>query len=228
MAIRHVLTVGGLGRALVQLAGIPAAVVITAAAALMLYDAWMEHDERGQFPPPGIVVDIGGGQWMHLQVWGAANPGPTIVLTAGAAIPSSAWEWIADDLADRYRVVGIDRPGMGWSSGGSGPRDAVTAAKAIHAALAKAGLGPPYVIGGHSFGGFATRAFVGLYADDVAAAILLDSSHPDAPGSGYGYIYRMQALRGHLGLDYLFPPDNGYASLPQRAAAETYAVSRWT
>jgi pimeloyl-ACP methyl ester carboxylesterase len=226
--MNRALSPGGLSRAVLQLVLAPAMAIATGAAAAMLYEGWMEHDERGQFPPPGVVVDVGGGQSMHVRSWGNIATGPTIVLTPGAAIPSSAFAWIGQDLADQYRVVAVDRPGMGWSSGGSGPRDALTAAEDIHAALAKAGFPPPYVIAGHSFGGFAARVFAGQYVTDVAGVIFLDASHPDAPGSGYGFIYRMQALRGHLGEGYLFPPGNGYADLPPADAARTYAVDRWT
>ena len=38
----------------------------------------------------------------------------------------------------------------------------------------------------------------------------------------------MDALKGHLGVGYVDPPPNGYASLPRPDAMAAYAVSRWT
>ena len=175
----------------------------------MANEGLAEGQERVWFPPPGQVVDIGNGQLMHLRVWGSGTPTrPTLLLLAGAAIPSSAWGWIGPELARDYRVVAIDRPGIGWSTGGQGPRTARVAADAIATALNKVGIGPPYVVIAHSFAGFTGRVFISHHRADVQAAVMLDTSTPEAPGAGYGYFYRMDALRGHLGLPYLFPPPN--------------------
>lgn len=45
----------------------------------------------------------------------------------------------------------------------------------LHAAQ----LSPPYVLIGHSIGGFNVRLFAGLYPNEVAGMVLVDSSHPD-------------------------------------------------
>ena len=74
---------------------LPVGALLLLTTAAMAGEAWSENQERMQFPAPGSVVDIGGGQLMHLRVWGEAGPGrPTLLLMAGAAIPSSAWAWI--------------------------------------------------------------------------------------------------------------------------------------
>lgn len=194
----------------------------------MVVQAAVEHDQRGRFPPPGQLVDIGGGEKIHLRTWGSASDRPTVLLFISAQTPSSAWAWIAQSLAEDYRVVAFDRSGMGWSTGGSGPRDADHAARALTSALAIAGIGPPYVVVAHSYGGFSARVFVGLHPDDVVAMVLLDTSHPDAPGSGYGPLTRITALQGHAGLMVLFPPGNGFASLPDGEGDAAYAASLWT
>jgi pimeloyl-ACP methyl ester carboxylesterase len=147
---------------------------------------------------------------------------------AGAAIPSSAWAWIGPALGADYRVVAIDRPGMGWSFGGHGPRTAKVAADAITTALDDLGIAPPYVVVAHSFAGFSSRVFIGEHLPEVLAAVMLDTSTPEGPGSGYGFFYRMDALKGHLGVGYVDPPPNDYASLPMPDAMAAYAVSRWT
>jgi len=196
---------------------------------LMANEALAEGHDRVWFPPPGQVVDIGHGQLMHVRVWGSDAPGrPSLLLLAGAAIPSSAWGWIGPALSRDYRVVAIDRPGIGWSTGGQGPRTAQVAADAIATALDKVGIRPPYVVIAHSFAGFTGRVFMGDHRDEIQAAVMLDTSTPEAPGAGYGYFYRVAALRQHLGLEYIFPPANDYASLPRADAAAAYSVSRWT
>ena len=90
------------------------------------------------------------------------------------------------------------------------------------------GSGPPYVVVAHSFAGFSGRVFIGEHRPEVFAAVMLDTSTPEGPGSGYGFFYRMDALKGHLGVGYVDPPPNGYASLPPPDAMAAYAASRWT
>ena len=48
--------------------------------------------------------------------------------------------------------------------------------------LAAAGVAPPYVVVGHSYGGMVAREFARLYPEAVAGMVLLDaSSEPDIP-----------------------------------------------
>jgi pimeloyl-ACP methyl ester carboxylesterase len=49
----------------------------------------------------------------------------------------------------------------------------------LHTLLQAAGVAPPYVLVGHSMGGFDVRLFASLYRDQVAGMILVDASHPD-------------------------------------------------
>jgi pimeloyl-ACP methyl ester carboxylesterase len=216
-------------RAAVKILVLPVSALFLLTSAAMAGQAWGENEERARFPAPGPVVDIGGGQLMHVREWGERVEGrPTLILLAGAAIPSSAWGWIGPALADDHRVVAVDRPGMGWSFGGSGLRTAKGAADSITTALRDLGIAPPYIVVAHSFAGFSGRVFIGQHQSDVLAAVMLDTSTPEGPGSGYGFFYRMAALKTHLGVGYVDPPRNDYASLPTADADAAYAVSRWT
>lgn len=49
----------------------------------------------------------------------------------------------------------------------------------LRAVLAAVQARPPYVLVGHSVGGFNVRLFAGKYPDEVAGMVLVDSSHPD-------------------------------------------------
>ncbi len=76
-------------------------------------------------------------------------------------------------------VVAYDRAGLGWSDTGPKPRDGGQNARELHAALRASGIGGPYVVVGHSYGGLAARAFASLYRHEVAGMVLVDASHPD-------------------------------------------------
>jgi pimeloyl-ACP methyl ester carboxylesterase len=45
--------------------------------------------------------------------------------------------------------------------------------------LQAGGISPPYVVVGHSMGGYDVRVFAGLYRSEVAGMVLVDASHPD-------------------------------------------------
>ncbi len=213
-------------RAALHLIAVAALVVLTGVA----IQATAEAGQRGRFPAPGRVVDIGGGHTVHLRIWGETNSGPTIVAEASAGMFSSQWSWIGQALAADYRVVAADRPGLGWSVGGQHPRDALSAANALTRALQIEGIDPPFVVIGHSFGGMAARVFADLNRDDVIGIALLDTTHPDGGGGQfYAAEYRRLAWIGRSGLNQLLPGGpSGWESLPDHEVDAAVAASGWT
>ena len=134
--------------------------------------------DRRRYPAPGLLVDVEGHR-MHLQVSGADAGGPTVVLEAGMGSFSPNWYWVQQELAGTVRSVAYDRAGLGWSESTGRPRDAGTIADDLWRALRVAGLEPPFVLAGHSFGGLPVRAFADLYPELTAGLVLVDASHPD-------------------------------------------------
>jgi pimeloyl-ACP methyl ester carboxylesterase len=155
-------------------------VVIVAAvmgAAAAVQQALTVRDRR-RFPPPGLLVNVDG-QQMHLQVRGPDIDGPTVVLDAGMGSFSPNWHWVQVELAPTVKSVAYDRAGLGWSRPSRRQRDAQTIAMELRDALREAGIEPPYVLAGHSFGGLPVRAFADLYPELTAGLVLVDASHPD-------------------------------------------------
>jgi pimeloyl-ACP methyl ester carboxylesterase len=116
---------------------------------------------------------------MHLQVRAPDSGGPTVVLEAGMGSFSPNWYWVQEELAPTIRSVAYDRAGLGWSRRSRRQRDAQTIAIELRDALRTAGIAPPYVLAGHSFGGLPVRAFADLYPELTAGLVLVDASHPD-------------------------------------------------
>jgi len=155
-------------------------VVIVAAimgAAAAVQQALTVRDRR-RCPPPGLLVNVDGHQ-MHLQVRGPDIDGPTVVLDAGIGSFSPNWHWVQVELAPTVKSVAYDRAGLGWSRPSRRQRDAQTIAMELRDALGEAGIEPPYVVAGHSFGGLPVRAFADLYPELTAGLVLVDASHPD-------------------------------------------------
>jgi pimeloyl-ACP methyl ester carboxylesterase len=188
--------------------------------------------DRRAYPPPGRLVDVGGYR-LHLDVTGAPRGRPTVILDAGIASCSAHWAWVRAELAPSLRVVAYDRAGLGWSDPGPRPRDARRSAAELRAALERAGIGGPYVVAGHSFGGLVVRAFADLCPDDVVGMVLVDASHPDQwariPAARGGRLVawgnRLTGVLARCGVWRLLDPAPGLTDgLPARPAAELRAL----
>jgi pimeloyl-ACP methyl ester carboxylesterase len=113
---------------------------------------------------------------MHIHVTGEGTP--TVVFESGMGASCLSWTQVQPCVAQFSRAVSYDRPGHGWSDPAREPRTARQLAQELHALLKEAGVPGPYVLVGHSFGGYVNRAFAHLYRDIVAGMVLVDSLHP--------------------------------------------------
>ncbi len=150
--------------------------VIVLASIGRVYEIIAEHRSAASCPMTGVRVDVGGYQ-LFLDCTG--HDSPAVVLESGALDSSRQWEKVQPAVARFTRVCSYDRAGFGWSDSSSMPRTARQMAVELHTALVKAGVQPPYVMVGHSFGGLITQIFSSLYANEVAGAVLDDSVHPE-------------------------------------------------
>jgi pimeloyl-ACP methyl ester carboxylesterase len=168
-----------------------------------------------------------------MVVMGEDAGGPTVILEAGMATFSSNYSWIQNELAATTRVVAYDRAGLGWSDPSAEPQDAQQSAQDLHAALQSAGIQPPYVVAGHSYGGLVVRAFTDLYPEEVAGMVLIDASHPDQwariPASRNGKLNGrgnlITGLLARFGVVRIFRLFSSvYDGLPEQPAAEMRAI----
>ncbi len=135
-----------------------------------------EAAAEARYPPVGRLVEVAGHQ-VHVHVEGS---GPDLVLIHGASGNLRDFTFdLAGRLAEDYRVIAFDRPGLGWSDplpeGTIGP---VEQADHLRAAAAALDVRNPIVVG-HSYGGALTLAW-GLRApaETAALVILAGVSHP--------------------------------------------------
>ena len=155
--------------------GLLAFVVILAAAGF-LYENISEARDRRFNAMPGKLVDVGGHR-MHIDC--AGDGSPTVVLDSGLGDTYISWRKVQPEIAKFTHVCSYDRAGLGYSDPSSQPRTARVIAEELHQLLQAAGVVPPYVLVGHSMGGFDLRLFAHLYRNEVAGMVLVDVSHPD-------------------------------------------------
>jgi len=125
---------------------------------------------------PGKLVDIGTHR-LHINCKGYGSP--TIIIDSGLGSFSLEWSAIQESLKDDVRVCTYDRAGYGWSDTGPFPRTTRQIANELNLLLEKAVIPGPYVLVGHSFGGYNIRYFASEHPQSVAGIVLIDSSHPD-------------------------------------------------
>src|SRR2546429_9761017 len=106
------------------------------------------------------------GHSLSLLVGGEVTP--TVVFEAGFGAGLASWSTVQSTIAKFARTVSYDRAGIGQSEAGPKPRAAKQIAQELHTALQNAGIGPPYVLVGHSFGGIYVRVFADMYPKEVA------------------------------------------------------------
>ena len=142
----------------------------------VLYEHVARRQDRKRFPQVGQSVDIGG---RNLNIYCSGNGSPAVILESGKGIPGYSWVFVQREIAKFTRACWYDRSGYGWSDSGPYPQNSVETARELHELLRRATIQPPYVLVGHSLGGFHVRVYNGLYPDDLAGMVLVDSSHED-------------------------------------------------
>jgi steroid delta-isomerase-like uncharacterized protein len=129
-----------------------------------------------EIPAPGRLVDVGGHR-LHLHCLGEG--GPMVVIDAGVGGWSIFYRGIQERVAAETRTCAYDRAGLGWSEPGPAPRTSARMAEELHALLDGAGLEPPFVLVGHSLGGYNARLFADRYPAEVAGVVLAESAHEE-------------------------------------------------
>jgi pimeloyl-ACP methyl ester carboxylesterase len=148
------------------------ALLIGAGAAYQAIGTWRD---RRRFSPLGRLVRVNARR-MHIYVTGEGTP--TVVFESGMGASCLSWTLVQPQVAQFTRAVSYDRAGHGWSDPPREPRTARQIAQELHALLDAAGVPGPYVLVGHSFGGYVNRAFAHLYCNEVVGMVLVDSVHP--------------------------------------------------
>jgi pimeloyl-ACP methyl ester carboxylesterase len=142
----------------------------------VLYENIAEARDRRFNPDPGKRFDVGGFK-MNIECMGSGSP--TVILDSGLGDTFLSWRKVQPQIAQFVRVCSYDRAGLGYSDPSPRPRTSKVIAQELHALLQTAGIAPPYVLVGHSLGGYNVRLFQSLYPKEVVGMVLVDASHPD-------------------------------------------------
>lgn len=141
-------------------------------AAGFLYQWLGAYYDRLRYARGGRWIDIGDGRTFYLLEKGSG--GPTVLFESGIAATNLNWFHIQEMVSRFAATASYDRAGLGWSSPCRTARTPRNIAVELHALLKGAGIKPPYILVGHSFGGLVMRRFALLYPDEVTSIVLVD------------------------------------------------------
>lgn len=118
------------------------------------------------------LIDIGGRR-LFLRCIGTGQP--TVILESGYGDDGTIWDSVQLKASEQIRVCSYDRAGLSRSDPApSLPRTSADVVADLHALLGAAGIAPPYLLVGHSFGGLHARIFAATYPAEVAGLVLVD------------------------------------------------------
>ena len=175
-----------------------------------------EARAEAAYPPLGQLLDVGGVQ-VHAHVEGT---GPDLVLIHGSSGNLRDFTFrLLPLLSGRYRVILMDRPGLGYSdpisAGGASLRQQ---AEVLSAAARQLGAERPIVMG-QSLGGAVALAWAVQHPDRIAALVTVSGvSHPWTTGLGAYY----STLSSWPGRHILIPALTAY--LPDRVIDDQIAA----
>ena len=132
--------------------------------------------------PPGIrsellqphLIDIGGGRRLNFYCVGSGSP--TVVFEQGGEGFISNWSKVQPAASALTRTCFYDRAGFGWSDPPDRPVTGLAVTDDLRALLRNAGAEGPFVLVGHSIGGFYATLYADRFPDEVAGLVLVDSA----------------------------------------------------
>lgn len=172
---------GGAWKLVRRLAGVVAKVVATVVALALLAATAYEH--TGAWRDSRVLKQIGhsvdiGGRTLNVHCTGEGSP--IVMFVSGRTSPGYVWTPTQRGVSEFTRACWYDRADLGWSDSGADPAWGDAAVRDLHRLVQNEGLEPPFVLVGHSFGGYIIRLYHDAYAGETAGMVLVDAAHEDA------------------------------------------------
>lgn len=138
----------------------------------------LRHDKE-RYEPEGTIVEHSG-HHTHIVISGPTGPKiPVVVIDTGIGSWSLDWYKFQRQFQGKATIVTYDRAGYGWSDTRPESRTVDILARECAETLQKTSLTGPYLLIGHSFGGYISRMLATDYLDDVAGIVFADAIHED-------------------------------------------------
>jgi hypothetical protein len=128
---------------------------------------------------PEGTFELPNGRSLYMACRGSGSP--TVVVDAGLGMPADWMSELQKPLARQYMTCSYDRANMGSSGKAPTPRTAAEIVSDLHQLLRTADVAGPYVLVGHSAGGFFVQLYGRRYPDEVVGVVALNAVPPAHP-----------------------------------------------
>lgn len=122
---------------------------------------------------PADMINVAGRQ-VNMVRMGAGQY--TVIFESGFGSDLTAWRNVAPAVARSAQVVAYSRAGHGKSQARPGERTVSANTSDLEQMIAAAQLRPPFILVGHSYGGFLIRDFAARNPAQVAGMVFVDAS----------------------------------------------------
>ena len=128
--------------------------------------------------PNGVFADVLEHK-VHVFRTGNVNKPKLVFLSgSGTTVPAYDFKILYSKLADRYRIIVIEKFGYGYSDLFEGPCDIDSVVNYQREALRQIGESGPYILLPHSMSGLEAVRWIQLYPEEVTALIGIDMATP--------------------------------------------------
>lgn len=127
-------------------------------------------------PTPGAAPELlrVGDYGVQVSTMGA---GPyTVIFESGFGRDLNVWRNVAPAIAKSNKVLTYSRAGHGRSEARPGTPSLDSRTDQLEQLIAAAGLPPPFILVGHSYGGFLIRSYAARHPRHVAGMVFVDPS----------------------------------------------------
>ena len=137
-----------------------------------------EPATNGSPEPISGVFDVNGRE-LYIECLGTGSP--SVVLEAGQGVPRRDLAGLQQAVSGLTTTCSYDRANTGQSGEAPTPRTAQDVVDDLHALLEAAGVPAPYVLVGHSAGGFFVQYYARQHAAQVAGVVSMNPPPPADP-----------------------------------------------
>jgi pimeloyl-ACP methyl ester carboxylesterase len=117
------------------------------------------------------------GRKQHILDLGEGEP--VVVFLSGRGSRLETFTLVQTEISKVARTFSYDRAGLGKSEMLDTVRSFDNMIKELNLILDKESIEPPYILVGHSLGGFIARYYYHLHQEKVAGIVLIDPGHED-------------------------------------------------
>jgi pimeloyl-ACP methyl ester carboxylesterase len=148
------------------------------------YQLICEGADQRRFLGVGDMVAVGDRR-IHIVRSAMDLGGPTAIIEAGSGDDSLSWRGVVAGISKFAPTLAYDRSGLGWSDPARSHRSIVDRAEELLEVITRSKVPGPFILIGHSYGGYIVRALAHKASLPIIGLVLVDASEE-------GYLFSQQ------------------------------------